>query len=94
MRTEKVPSKFPRSADKLVQFFDWEIDELMPIAFGSVFGIALKNVLLIAMGFPLMKLYIYLKRRYPNNFIFIFLYQSGFINVKDKLPGYVRIFQE
>ncbi len=90
----KLYSRFPQGADKLVQFFDWELDELIFPAFFIVIGLALKNPLIMLFSFFSMKLYMKGKQRFPNNFIFIFLYSMGLIKEKTSVPGYVRTFME
>jgi len=90
----KVYTKFPQGADKMVQFFDWEMDELIPLAFFLIFGLVLKNPVIMLLGFFVMKLYIKGKQRFPNNFVFIFLYSIGILTERRSIPGFVKNFME
>ena len=90
----KIYTRFPQGADKLIQFFDWELDELIFPSFFLIFGLALKNPMIMALAFVAMKLYTKGKQRFPNNFIFIFLYSIGIITEKSSVPGYAKTFME
>ena len=89
-----IETRFPQGADRYIQVFEWEMDEVLPAIVMMMFGIMLKSYVVMGMGLVLSKFYIYLKRKSPNNFMFIGVYTLGLLGVKGSLPGYIKKFME
>jgi hypothetical protein len=92
--SDKIPSKFPSSADNMPMFIDYEVDEVAPAMLFFILGVATKAIFLAAVGLLLSILYRKAKERLPNRFMFSFLYHIGLIGRKGSLPGHVKTFLE
>lgn len=86
---------FPRTVDKYSLFIMWELDEFAIFIIPVVFSFVTRQVWLgVILGFILMKIYMKIKTRKVEGFIFHWLWKNGVVEVKHTPPAYISGFWE